>query len=118
MRLGAYMPNEIWAIGNKLRKAGEVLTHLITFGSIFIPSRGRQSPKSSEWIARAIDRISQNFPGIGEKWNAKLSVEIRKSLNAIWDLNSPYYDGPTTLIAPKDRVWYRGGRASEVQHWR
>ena len=83
MRLGAYMPNEIWAIGDKLKKSGEVLTHLITFNSIFVPSRGRQSPKSSEWIARAIDRISQNFPGIGEKWSAKLSVEIRKNLNVI-----------------------------------
>lgn len=23
----------------------------------------------------------------------------------------PYYDGPTTLVAPKDRVWYRSGHA-------
>jgi len=162
MRLGAYMANEMWAIGDKyfgsvdgfatieemadhyitlirgvqphgpyviagysmgglvalviadkLRKAGEVITHLIIFDSIFIPSRERQSLKSSDWTARAIDRISQNFPEIGEKWKAKLSVEIRKNLDAMWELDPPYYDGPTTLVVPKDRVWYRSGHASD-----
>jgi len=162
MRLGAYMPNEMWAIGDKyfgsvdgfttieemadhyitlirgvqpqgpyliagysmgglvalviadkLKKAGEVITHLIIFDTIFIPTSERQSLKSSDWTARAIDRISQNFPEIGEKWKAKLSIEIRKNLDAMWELDPPYYDGPTTLVVPKDRVWYRSGHASD-----
>ncbi|KAF9781603.1 hypothetical protein BJ322DRAFT_1161283 [Thelephora terrestris] len=142
MRLGAYMPNEMWAIGDKffgsvdgfttieemadhyithqegatsrpLKKAGEVITHLIIFDTIFIPARERQSPKSSDWTARALDRISQNFPEIGEKWKAKISMEIRKNLDAMWELDPPYYNGPTTLVVPKDRVWYRSGHASD-----
>ena len=162
MRLGAYMPNEMWAIGDKhfgsvdgfttieemadhyitlirsvqphgpyviagysmgglvalviadkLKKTGEVITHLIIFDTIFIPARERQSLKSSDWTARAIDRISQNFPEIGERWKTKLSVEIRKNLDAMWELDPPFYDGPTTLVVPKDRVWYRSGHASD-----
>ncbi|KAF9644147.1 acetyl-CoA synthetase-like protein [Thelephora ganbajun] len=162
MRLGAYMPNEMWAIGDKyfgsvdgfttveemadhyitlirgvqphgpyvisgysmgglvalviadkLKKAGEVITHLIIFDTIFIPARERQSLKSSDWTARAIDRISENFPEIGEKWKAKLWKEIRKNLDAMWELDPPHYDGPTTLVVPKDRVWYRSGHASD-----
>jgi thioesterase domain-containing protein len=157
MRLGAYMPNEMWAIGDKyfgsaggftmieemadhyislvrgvqphgpyvicgysmgglvalvmadkLKKAGEVITHLIIFDTIFIPVRERQSLKASDWTARAIDRISQNFPEIGEKWGAKSLVEIRKNA----ELYPPYYDEQTALVIPKDRVWYRSGHAS------
>lgn len=162
MRLGAYMANEMWAIGDKyfgttngfttieemadhyislirgvqphgpyviagysmgglvalviadkLKKAGEIITHLIIFDTIFIPARERQSLKSSDWTARAIDRISQNFPEIGEKWKFKLSTEIRKNLDAMWELDPPHYDGPTTLVVPNDRVWYRSGHASD-----
>ena len=60
--------NEIWAIGDKLRKAGEVLTHLITFDSIFIPSRGRQSPKSSDsggLLVLMIDRTVSRRTSLG-----------------------------------------------------
>ena len=100
-------------IADKLKKAGEVITHLIIFDTIFIPTRERQSLKSSDWTARAINRISQNFPEISEKWKAKLSTEIRKNLDAMWELDPPHYDGPTTLVVPKDRVWYRSGHASD-----
>ena len=54
-------------ITDKLKKAGEVITHLIIFDSIFIPARESHSLKPSGWTARAIDRISQNFPEISEK---------------------------------------------------
>ena len=40
-------------------------------------------------------------------------MEIRKNLDAMWELDPPYYDGPTTLVVPKDRVWYRSGDASD-----
>lgn len=96
-----------------MMKSGEVITHLIIFDTIFIPTGERQSLKSSDWTARAIDRIPQNFPEIGEKWKAKLSTEIRKNLDAMWELDPPHYDGPTTLVVPKDRVWYRGGHPSD-----
>ena len=160
--LGAYMPNEMWAFGDKhfgsvdgfitiedmadhyitlirsvqsrgpyviagysmgglvalviadkLKKAGEVITHLVIFDTIFVPTRERQRLKSSDWTARAIDRITQNFPEIGERWKTKLSAEVRKNLDAIWELDPPYYDGPTTLVVPKDRVWYRTGHTSD-----
>jgi thioesterase domain-containing protein len=162
MRLGAYMPNEMWAIGDrdfgrptgfnsieamadhyitliksvqsegpyvisgysmgglvalsmadKLTKAGEIVKHLIIFDTIFIPAKERQGLKSSDWTARAIDRISQNFPEIGDRWKNKLSIEIRKNMDFMWDFDPPYYDGPSTLIVPKDRIWYRSGHASD-----
>ena len=162
MRLGAYLPNEMWALGDKhfgsangcttieemadhyvtlirsvqsrgpyliagysmgglvalviarkLKNAGEIITHLIIFDTIFIPTHERHRLKSSDRTARAIDRITQNFPKVGERWKTKLSVEIRKNSDAMWELDPPYYDGPTTLVVPKDRVWYRSGHASD-----
>ncbi|KAH9923014.1 putative nonribosomal peptide synthetase [Amylocystis lapponica] len=162
MRLGVYMPNEMYAIGDrdfgsptgfasiesmadhyitliksvqptgpyvisgyslgglvalcmasKLTNAGEKVAHLILFDPIFIPTRERQSLKATDWTARAIDRISENFPEIGEKWKTKLRTEIRKNLDAMWDYEAPHYDGATTLVVPKDRSWYRSGSASD-----
>jgi thioesterase domain-containing protein len=100
-------------IADKLKKAGAVITHLIVFDTIFIPSRERQSLKSSDWTACAIDRISHNFPETGERWKTRLSTEIRKNLDAMWELDPPHYDGPTTLVIPKDRVRYQNGHASD-----
>ncbi|EMD32324.1 PKS/NRPS enzyme [Gelatoporia subvermispora B] len=162
MRLGAYMPNEMYAIGDrdfgnatgfqsieamadhyisliktvqpegpyliagyslggivalcmasKLTNAGEKVKHLVLFDPIFIPTRERQSLKSTDWTTRAIERISENFPEIGEKWKSKLRIEIRKNLDAMWDYEAPHYDEPTTLVVPKDRSWYRTGHASD-----
>jgi thioesterase domain-containing protein len=36
-------------IADKLKKAGEVITHLIVFDTIFVPAIERQSLKSSDW---------------------------------------------------------------------
>ncbi|KIJ63455.1 polyketide synthetase [Hydnomerulius pinastri MD-312] len=162
MRLGAFMPNEMYAIGDKhfgsetgfgsidamaehyisliktaqpegpyliggysyggsvalcmatkLAKRGEVVQHLILFDPIFIPSTERQSLKSTDWTQRSIDRISSNFPDIGEKWKNKLRTEIRKNLDSMFDFEPEHYDGPTTLVVPKDRSWYRSGSASD-----
>ncbi|KAH7918588.1 amino acid adenylation [Leucogyrophana mollusca] len=162
MRLGAFMPNEMYAIGDKhfgsatgfgsvdamaehyitlvksaqpqgpyliagysyggsvalsmatkLAKAGEEVQHLILFDPIFIPSTERQSLKSTDWTQRSIDRISSNFPDIGEVWKNKLRVEIRKNLDSMFDFEPEHYDGPTTLVVPKDRSWYRSGSASD-----
>ncbi|KAI5993419.1 hypothetical protein EDC04DRAFT_1271012 [Pisolithus marmoratus] len=162
MRLGAYMPNEMYAIGDKhfgsetgfgsidamaehyislikkvqpegpyiiggysyggsvalcmaakLAKRGEEVAHLILFDPIFIPSSERQSLKSTDWTQRSIDRITSNFPDIGEKWKNKLRVEIRKNLESMFDYEADFYDGPTTLVVPKDRSWYRSGAASD-----
>ncbi|KAH7890103.1 putative nonribosomal peptide synthetase [Phlebopus sp. FC_14] len=162
MRLGAFMPNEMYAIGDKhfgsptgfgtieamadhyisliksvqpegpyivcgysyggsvalcmaskLTKAGETVQHLVLFDPIFIPSSERQSLKSTDWTQRSIDRISSNFPDIGEKWKTKLRTEIRKNLDSMFDYEPEHYDGPTTLVVPKDRSWYRSGHASD-----
>ena len=50
---------------------------------------------------------------VSSRANFVLSVEIRKNLDAMWELDPPYYDGPTTLVVPKDRAWYRSGHASD-----
>ncbi|KAI6098831.1 putative nonribosomal peptide synthetase [Pisolithus croceorrhizus] len=162
MRLGGYMPNEVYAIGDKhfgsetgfgsidtmaehyisliknvqpegpyviggysyggsvalcmaakLAKRGEEVAHLILFDPIFIPSSERQSLKSTDWTQRSIDRISSNFPDIGDKWKNKLRIEIRKNLESMFDYEADFYDGPTTLVVPKDRSWYRSGAASD-----
>ncbi|KIN95859.1 hypothetical protein M404DRAFT_295171 [Pisolithus tinctorius Marx 270] len=162
MRLGAYMPNEMYAIGDKhfgsemgfgsidamaehyislikkvqpegpyviggysyggsvalcmaakLAKRGEEVARLILFDPIFIPSSERQSLKSTDWTQRSIDRITSNFPEIGEKWKNKLRTEIRKNLESMFDYEADFYDGPTTLVVPKDRSWYRSGAASD-----
>ncbi|KAI6009612.1 putative nonribosomal peptide synthetase [Pisolithus orientalis] len=162
MRLGAYMPNEMYAIGDKhfgsetgfgsidamaehyislikkvqpegpyviggysyggsvalcmaakLATRGEEVAHLILFDPIFIPSSERQSLKSTDWTQRSIDRITSNFPDIGEKWKNKLRTEIRKNLESMFDYEADFYDGPTTLVVPKDRSWYRSGAASD-----
>ncbi|KAF9781580.1 hypothetical protein BJ322DRAFT_1161221 [Thelephora terrestris] len=110
MRLGAYMPNEMWAIGDKyfgsvdgFTTIEEMADHYITLirsvqphGPYVISGHSMgglvalviadklESLKSSDWTDRAIDRISQNFPEIGEKWKAKLPMEIRKNLDAKW----------------------------------
>ncbi|KAI6142295.1 putative nonribosomal peptide synthetase [Pisolithus thermaeus] len=160
--LGGYMPNEVYAIGDKhfgsetgfrfdrrhggtlhqphqkcptrrsicywrllvwrivalcmaakLAKRGEEVAHLILFDPIFIPSSERQSLKSTDWTQRSIDRISSNFPDIGDKWKNKLRIEIRKNLESMFDYEADFYDGPTTLVVPKDRSWYRSGAASD-----
>ena len=67
-------------IAENLGKAGEVIAHLIIFDPIFIPACECQSLKSSDWTARIINRTSQNFLEIDEKWKTKLSVEIGKNL--------------------------------------
>ncbi|KAH7917416.1 alpha/beta-hydrolase [Leucogyrophana mollusca] len=162
MRLGAFMPNEMYAIGDKhfgsatgfgsidamadhyitlvksaqpqgpyliagysyggsvalcmatkLVQAGDEVQHLILFDPIFIPSAERQSLKSTDWTQRSIDRISSNFPDIGEVWKNKLRTEIRKNLDSMFDYEPEHYDGPTTLVVPKDRSWYRSGSASD-----
>ncbi|EGO03426.1 hypothetical protein SERLA73DRAFT_101532 [Serpula lacrymans var. lacrymans S7.3] len=162
MRLGAFMPNEMYAIGDrhfgsatgfgtvesmadhyltlvksvqpqgpyvicgysyggavalcmatKLRRAGDEVAHLIMFDPIFIPAIERQSLKSTDWTQRAIDRISENFPEIGERWKTKLRTEIRKNLDSMFDFEPEHYDGATTLVVPKDRSWYRSGHASD-----
>ena len=162
MRLGAYMPNEMYAIGDKhfgsetgfgsidamaehyislikgvqpegpyiiggysyggsvalcmaakLAKRGEEVAHLILFDPIYIPSSERQGLKSTDWTQRSIDRITSNFPDIGEKWKNKLRVEIRKNLESMFDYEADFYDGPTTLVVPNDRSWYRSGAASD-----
>ncbi|KIJ63457.1 polyketide synthetase [Hydnomerulius pinastri MD-312] len=162
MRLGAFMPNEMYAIGDKhfgsptgfgtiesmadhyisliktvqpegpyiicgysyggsvalciatkLTKAGETVQHLVLFDPIYIPASERQSLKSTDWTQRSIDRISSNFPDIGEKWKTKLRTEIRKNLDSMFDFEPEHYDGPTTLVVPKDRSWYRSGHASD-----
>lgn len=125
MSPGAYMPNEMWAIGDKrsgsiemidemadhyitpirgvqphdphviagyfmsgpvvlviaekLGKASEVIIRLIVFDSIFIPARERQSLKSSDWTARIIDRTSQNFPKIDEKWRRSCRLRLGRT---------------------------------------
>ncbi|EIW85840.1 hypothetical protein CONPUDRAFT_80229 [Coniophora puteana RWD-64-598 SS2] len=162
MRLGAFMPNEMYAIGDKhfgsatgfgtieamadhyislirkvqpsgpyiiggysyggsvalcmatkLMDAGETVAHLILFDPIFIPSSERQSLKSTDWTQRSIDRISSNFPDIGDKWKNKLRTEIRKNLDSMFDFEPAHYSGRTTLVVPKDRSWYRSGNASD-----
>lgn len=162
MRLGAFMPNEMYAIGDKhfgspdgfatidamanhyitliksiqphgpyviagysyggtiavsmaakLTQLGDQVKHLILFDPIFIPTAERQSLKSTDWTQRSIDRISENFPDIGEKWKTKLRTEIRKNLDAMFDHEPEYFDGPSTLVVPKDRAWYRNGHASD-----
>lgn len=162
MRLGAYMPNEMYAIGDKhfgsstgfstvesmadhyvtliksvqphgpyivsgysfggqvavciadkLVQTGETVEHLILLDPIYIPIVERQSLKCTGWTQRSIDRISSNFPGIGEKWKHKLRTEIRKNLESFFDYEPPYYEGRATLVVPKDRSWYRGGNASD-----
>ncbi|KAG6375737.1 hypothetical protein JVT61DRAFT_2583 [Boletus reticuloceps] len=162
MRIGAYMPNEMYAIGDKhfgsptgfstiesmadhyitlikgvqpqgpyivagysfggqvaismadkLTRAGDTVQHLILLDPIYIPAAERQSLKSTDWTQRSIDRISTNFPDIGEKWKNKLRTEIRKNLDSMFDFEPPHYDGRTTLIVPKDRSWYRSGHASD-----
>ncbi|KAF9241407.1 putative nonribosomal peptide synthetase [Melanogaster broomeanus] len=162
MRLGAFMPNEMYAIGDKhfgsatgfasiesmadhyislvksaqpqgpyiicgysfggqvalcmatkLTKAGETVQHLILFDPIYIPASERQSLKSTNWTQRSIDRISSNFPDIGDMWKNKLRTEIRKNLDSMFDFEPEHFNGPTTLIVPKDRSWYRSGHASD-----
>jgi len=162
MRLGAYMPNEMYAIGDKhfgsatgfstiesmadhyisliksvqpegpyvisgysyggsvavcmatkLAAAGDEVQHLILFDPIFIPKSERQGLKSTDWTQRSIDRIAENFPEIGDKWKNKLKVEIRKNLESMFDFEPEHFDGPTTLVVPKDRTWYRSGHASD-----
>ncbi|KIK92693.1 hypothetical protein PAXRUDRAFT_146735 [Paxillus rubicundulus Ve08.2h10] len=162
MRLGAFMPNEMYAIGDKhfgsatgfatiesmadhyitlvksaqpegpyiicgysfggqvavcmatkLTRAGETVQHLVLFDPIYIPASERQSLKSTDWTQRSIDRISSNFPDIGEKWKTKLRTEIRKNLDSMFDFEPEHFDGPTTLVVPKDRSWYRSGNASD-----
>ncbi|KAL4075275.1 hypothetical protein V8B97DRAFT_2022271 [Scleroderma yunnanense] len=162
MRLGAFMPYEMYAIGDKhfgsetgfgsidamaehyislikgvqpegpyviggysyggsvalcmaakLVKRGDEVAHLILFDPIYIPSSERQSLKSTDWTQRSIDRITSNFPDIGEKWKNKLRVEIRKNLESMFDYEADFYDGHTTLVVPKDRSWYRSGAASD-----
>ncbi|KIJ63928.1 hypothetical protein HYDPIDRAFT_40894 [Hydnomerulius pinastri MD-312] len=100
-------------MATKLAKRGEVVQHLILFDPIFIPSTERQSLKSTDWTQRSIDRISSNFPDIGDKWKNKLRTEIRKNLDSMFDFEPEHYDGPTTLVVPKDRSWYRSGSASD-----
>ena len=162
MRIGAYMPSEMYAIGDKhfgsptgfsaietmadhyitliksvqpkgpyviagysfggqvaicmadkLARAGETVQHLILLDPIYIPTAERQSLKSTDWTQRSIDRISSNFPEIGEKWKNKLRTEIRKNLDSMFDFEPPHYEGRATLIVPKDRSWYRSGNASD-----
>jgi pimeloyl-ACP methyl ester carboxylesterase len=162
MRLGAYVSNEMWAIGDrdfgketgfksieamadhyithiqgiqptgpyviagysmgglvalsmsdKLKKAGESVARLILFDTIFTPTSEREGIKASDWTARAIDRILSDFPEVGGKWKERLATEIRKNMDFTWDFEPPHYDGPTTLIVPKDRSWYRSGHASD-----
>ena len=162
MRIGAYMPSEMYAIGDKhfgsptgfsaietmadhyitliksvqpkgpyviagysfggqvaicmadkLTRAGETVQHLILLDPIYIPTAERQSLKSTDWTQRSIDRISSNFPEIGEKWKNKLRTEIRKNLDSMFDFEPPHYEGRATLIVPKDRSWYRSGNASD-----
>ena len=162
MRIGAYMPNDMYAIGDKhfgsatgfsaiesmadhyitliknvqsqgpyiiagysfggqvaiciadkFTRAGETVQHLILLDPIYIPTAERQSLKSTDWTQRSIDRISSNFPDIGEKWKNKLRTEIRKNLDSMFDFEPPHYEGRTTLIVPKDRSWYRSGHASD-----
>ena len=96
-----------------MKKAGDDVQHLILFDSIFIPSAERQSLKSTDWTQRSIDRIAENFPEIGDKWKNKLRTEIRKNLDTMFDHEPEHYDGPTTLVVPKDRSWYRNGHASD-----
>ncbi|KAI6004829.1 hypothetical protein EDD15DRAFT_2359731 [Pisolithus albus] len=31
----------------------------------------------------------------------------------MFDYEADFYDGPTTLVVPKDRLWYRRGAASD-----
>jgi len=97
----------------KLTKAGETVQHLVLFDPIYIPASERQSLKSTYWTQRSIDRISSNFPDIGEKWKNKLRTEIRKNLDSMFDFEPEHFDGPTTLVVPKDRSWYRSGNASD-----
>ncbi|KAF9228933.1 putative nonribosomal peptide synthetase [Gyrodon lividus] len=162
MRLGAFMPNEMYALGDKhfgsatgfatiesmadhyislvkdvqpqgpyiicgysfggqvalcmatkLVEAGETVQHLVLFDPIYIPASERQGLKSTDWTQRSIDRISSNFPDIGEKWKNKLRTEIRKNLDSMFDFEPEHFDGPTTLVVPKDRSWYRSGHASD-----
>ena len=162
MRLGVYMPNEMYALGDKhfgsetgfgsidamaehyislikgvqpegpyiiggyshggsvalcmaakLAKRGEEVAHLILFDPIYIPSLECQGLKSTNWTQRLIDRITSNFPDIGEKWKNKLRVEIRKNLESMFDYEADCYDGPTTLVVPKVRSWHRSGAASD-----
>ncbi|KAI5990956.1 hypothetical protein EDD15DRAFT_2197745 [Pisolithus albus] len=56
--------------------------------------------------------ISKTGPMI-RKWKNKLRVEIRKNLESMFDYEADFYDGPTTLVVPKDRLWYRSGAASD-----
>ena len=67
-------------VADKLKKTGEVITHLIT--SIRFPAHGRQGLKSLDWTARAIGHISRNFPEIGERWKIKLLVETRRGVGS------------------------------------
>ncbi|KAI5990953.1 hypothetical protein EDD15DRAFT_1136732 [Pisolithus albus] len=50
---------------------------------------------------------------IGDRRKNKLRVEIRKNLESMFDYEADFYDGPTTLVVPKDRSWYRSGAASD-----
>ncbi|KAI8820281.1 putative nonribosomal peptide synthetase [Fimicolochytrium jonesii] len=163
MRLGAFIPNEIYAIGDKhfgqadgfdsinemadhyitlirsvqplgpyvisgysfggnvaicvarkLQDAGETVQHLILFDSICIPRKERMSLKATDWTAGAIDRISENFPDISESWMNRLRTEIGKNIGSLFDYEPPArYEGLVTLVVPKDRAWFRTGRASD-----
>ncbi|KAJ3194330.1 hypothetical protein HK101_002999 [Irineochytrium annulatum] len=162
MRLGAYMPNEMYAIGDKhfghregfadlkamaahyvslirevqphgpyvicgysfggtvalamacmLRDAGETVSRLILLDAIFLNKAEREGLKAGDWTRRSIERISENFPEISDEWKSKLRREIRKNLEFMFDHDPDFFDGPTTLVIPKDRSWYRTGHASD-----
>ncbi|KAH7909125.1 putative nonribosomal peptide synthetase [Hygrophoropsis aurantiaca] len=94
-------------IATKLTKAGEKVSHLVLFDSIYIPASERQHLKSTDWTRRPMERITSEYSDVGEKGMAKLQAEIRKNLDSMLYYEPEPYDGLTTLVVPNDRSWYR-----------
>ncbi|KAH7927995.1 putative nonribosomal peptide synthetase [Leucogyrophana mollusca] len=107
-------------MATKLTKAGEKVSQLVLFDSIYIPASERQRLKSTNWTQRPIDRLTSDYSDIDEKWMVKLRTEIRKNLDTMLDYEPELYGGPTTLVVPRDRSWYHSdldARADDHNCW-
>lgn len=69
----------VLVIADRLKKARDVITHLITFDIIFVLTSERQSPKSSGWTASGISRINtdtDSLNGFGEHRVSNVTMKV------------------------------------------